>query len=390
MPNTGPHSFSVDAANRITSTNGSDSFVYDGDGTRVKNAYLHFFSGGRELSTVDGSTGDVITEYVYFAGQRVASYDDDGTVHFYFLDHLGSTRVVTNAPTASGASVTLEQDIDYKPFGATSTSVDGFTFTGYDRDGTLGLDYAGARYYKHTIGRFMSPDPAPGNVLNPQTWNRYAYVLNDPINLRDPSGLDVECVTSSINGQLTTGGCRWVDRGEGWAGTGDDLFSLYPILGIPNNTPVDEANLAWLNRDTYAELLRDYWAQQNSGTTPSAQSQPTPQSQPYDPPIEKDFFHNNASCPKCGNLWNSAASWGNALAGATPLVFLAPLATELGGFAPAVRQVFTELLQNPTAWKIAVDALSGATPGTPTPWTPAGAVGAVTGTKLTKNGLKSS
>ncbi len=109
----------------------------------------------------------------------------------------------------------------------------------------------------------MSPDPAPGNVLNPQTWNRYAYVLNDPINLRDPSGLGVECITSSINGQLTTGGCRWVDRGEGWAGTGDDLFSLYPILGIPNNTPVDEAYLAWLNRDAYAEAVRAYWARQN-------------------------------------------------------------------------------------------------------------------------------
>ncbi len=219
---------------------------------------------GQELPTSDAS-GSTIYEYIFFAGERVARRDDaGGNVFYFFADHLGSTRLITDA-TGS-----VQGDLEYLSFGGevVASTTDTHKFTGYDRDSTLGLDYAGARYYKHTIGRFMSPDPTMGNVLNPQTWNRYAYVLNDPINLRDPSGLGVECITSSIDGQLTSGGCRWVDGGV----TGDDLSSAYPILGIPNNTPVDEAYLAWLNRDAYAEAVRAYWAQQNSGQTPSGSS----------------------------------------------------------------------------------------------------------------------
>jgi hypothetical protein len=39
------------------------------------------------------------------------------------------------------------------------------------------------------MGRFMSPDPIAGNVMNPQSWNRYAYVLNNPVRFTDPHGL---------------------------------------------------------------------------------------------------------------------------------------------------------------------------------------------------------
>jgi RHS repeat-associated protein len=251
-----------------------------------------------------------------------------------------------------------------------SSAENRFKFTGHERDGESGLDHAWFRQYASKTGRWMTPDPgglAVVDPFNPQTWNRYAYVLNDPINLRDPSGLGVECITTSIDGQLTSGGCRWVDSGEGWAGTGDDLFSLYPILGIPNNTPVDEAYLAWLDRDAYAELLRDYWAQQHSGTTPSAQSQPTPQSKPYDPPVEKDFFHNNASCPKCGNLWNSAASWGNAAAGATLFLIALPTFGAIGSgeFGVTASNIAREVYYSPKAADFAIDALHGYPLGTP-------------------------
>jgi hypothetical protein len=45
-----------------------------------------------------------------------------------------------------------------------------------------------ARSYASSNGRFLSPDPLEGIVGDPQSWNRYAYVENDPINLTDPSG----------------------------------------------------------------------------------------------------------------------------------------------------------------------------------------------------------
>jgi RHS repeat-associated protein len=63
-------------------------------------------------------------------------------------------------------------------------------FTTYERDSETGNDYAMARYYGSRLGRFLSVDPVAGNTSNPQSLNRYTYVLNDPINLIDPSGRD--------------------------------------------------------------------------------------------------------------------------------------------------------------------------------------------------------
>jgi RHS repeat-associated protein len=71
--------------------------------------------------------------------------------------------------------------------------------TGKERDTESGNDYFEARYYSSSMGRFMSPDPfVPFNLKkdefqawigNPQHWNMYAYVLNNPLNHTDPTGL---------------------------------------------------------------------------------------------------------------------------------------------------------------------------------------------------------
>jgi RHS repeat-associated protein len=67
----------------------------------------------------------------------------------------------------------------------------GCRYTGKERDTESGLDYFGARYYASSMGRFMSPDPGkinPKHLMNPQKWNKYAYVLNNPLSLVDPNG----------------------------------------------------------------------------------------------------------------------------------------------------------------------------------------------------------
>jgi RHS repeat-associated protein len=65
-------------------------------------------------------------------------------------------------------------------------------FTGYERDGETNLDYAQARYFASTQGRFTSVDPllASGRPPGPQTWNRYAYALNSPLRYTDPTGME--------------------------------------------------------------------------------------------------------------------------------------------------------------------------------------------------------
>ena len=118
---------------------------------------------------------------------------------------------------------------DYMPFGESLTigrpssfSADGYQqypvsdkksvrFTGKERDGEMGLDYFGARYLSGAMGRFVSADPllASGGAEGPQTWNRYAYVLNNPLRYVDPTGMkeistedcqkNTDCVSVPIN-----------------------------------------------------------------------------------------------------------------------------------------------------------------------------------------------
>jgi RHS repeat-associated protein len=66
-------------------------------------------------------------------------------------------------------------------------------FTGKERDAETGLDYFGARYYSGAHGRFLNSDPGKitdRHLSNPQKWNKYAYVVNNPLMLIDPNGED--------------------------------------------------------------------------------------------------------------------------------------------------------------------------------------------------------
>ena len=62
-------------------------------------------------------------------------------------------------------------------------------FTGQRLDDT-GLYYYNARYYDPLIGRFISADSIVSDFKNPQAFNRYSYVLNNPLKYTDPSGQD--------------------------------------------------------------------------------------------------------------------------------------------------------------------------------------------------------
>ena len=110
----------------------------------------------------------------------------DVSTNYYHGDHLGFERLMTNVNGYPVWSVT------YAPYGMelnAETTVNHYKFTGYERDDESGNDYAMARHYASYYGRFFSPDPLGGDVSNPQSLNRYAYVMNNPINATDPTGL---------------------------------------------------------------------------------------------------------------------------------------------------------------------------------------------------------
>jgi RHS repeat-associated protein len=112
------------------------------------------------------------------------------TTYFPHVDWLGTKRAVTNlSGTRTDTCASL-------PFGdaLSCTGTDNFPthFTGQVHDNESNLDHFLFRQYTSTQGRWMHPDPAglaavdPGN---PQTWNRYAYVNNNPLSYIDPFGL---------------------------------------------------------------------------------------------------------------------------------------------------------------------------------------------------------
>ncbi|WP_308365251.1 MULTISPECIES: RHS repeat-associated core domain-containing protein [unclassified Microbulbifer] len=89
----------------------------------------------------------------------------------------------------------------YKPFGETiEAPKDEVGYTGHKYDKDLGLNYMQARYYDPTIGRFYSNDPIGYRDLH--SFNRYAYVNNNPFKYVDPDGQEVISVYANTNNTL--------------------------------------------------------------------------------------------------------------------------------------------------------------------------------------------
>lgn len=179
--------YQYDAENRMSATAGV-SYSYDGDSRRVKKSSgkLYWYGAGSEVLLETDLAGNSPDEYIFFAGRRIARRKPAGEVNYYFADHLGSSRVVTSATGQ------ILDDSDFYPFGGErpvlSTSGNNYKFTGKERDPESGLDYFGFRYDSSSLGRFMSPDAGPFHFENPQSLNRYAYVLNNPLFYIDPDG----------------------------------------------------------------------------------------------------------------------------------------------------------------------------------------------------------
>lgn len=110
------------------------------------------------------------------------------TITYYHLDALGSPVVATDEQG------NLKWREDYKPYGEKirnepASSSNSRAYTGHPHDNDTGLTYAGARYYDPVVGRFMAVDPVDFTEKNLHSFNRYAYVENNPFRYTDPYGL---------------------------------------------------------------------------------------------------------------------------------------------------------------------------------------------------------
>ena len=122
--------------------------------------------------------------------------DSSNTYYYAYTDHLGN---ITGWSDAAGVylsnSIALHEPFGayrFRPPASVNPGISDRGFTGHRMNNSatndLGLIYMNARYYLPEVGRFISADTIVPDPKDPQTYNRYSYVLNNPVKYTDPSG----------------------------------------------------------------------------------------------------------------------------------------------------------------------------------------------------------
>jgi RHS repeat-associated protein len=191
---------------------------YDGDRLRVKKSeygiatyYVRSSVLGGQVVAELGASGNWTRGYVYLGGQMLAIQGGSGgQVSWVHQDPVTKSQRITN----SGGAVTSTIDLD--PWGgetarSSNAAFQPHKYTTYERDANGG-DEAMHRRYQSSFTRFSQPDPSDGSydATDPQSFNRYSYVQNDPVNFVDPSGLDAEDYTEVISTDIWAAGVSWL------------------------------------------------------------------------------------------------------------------------------------------------------------------------------------
>jgi RHS repeat-associated protein len=222
-------------------------------------------------------------------------------------DQLGTPRMIFDQT----GSLAATKRHDYLPFGEELVAGQGARtnalghgaadgvrqkFSDKERDVETGLDYFGARYFASAQGRFTSVDPMPvtvENFVNPQRFNQYSYVLNNPLASVDPDGSDgqggggdkVISVFLSITAQnrdswIYSDPSRTVyEKGPGWPSVNDDLRNGYSLETFGYSDVTGNKGLPqFINESTFGRALNSsdvvVFVGHGDGPTASASGQP--------------------------------------------------------------------------------------------------------------------
>lgn len=262
-------------------------YLYDADGARVAKGSLTAFTcdptknglqvtasyivgpDGQEMTQSDGS-GTWVHTNVSAAGRFVGTYQPDG-LHFQLTDWVGTKRAQTDF------AGNVEETCTSQPYGdslvcSKVTSASQRHFTGKERDTESGLDYFGARYYGSSMGRFTSPDDGSDqDPSDPQSWNLYSYVRNNPLTHTDSDGRSVNVCTNDASGNqqcklLSNDQYTAAQQGNGSLNvpTLDQVGSNGNGSGQFNSTSITDSNGNTVGSATYVSDGRaDYYANAN-------------------------------------------------------------------------------------------------------------------------------
>lgn len=169
---------------KITKGGVETNFYYNADSKRVRKTQgtastLYF---GNDFEIINNTP----TLYVFAGNLRVAKVTDTD-LEFYHKDHLGSTNAI------SREDGTIIDAGEYLPYGLDRSENDllqssAYKFTDQEQDAGTGLYNYDARLYDPGLGQFVMADTIVPDLFDPQSLNRYAYCLNNPLKYTDPTG----------------------------------------------------------------------------------------------------------------------------------------------------------------------------------------------------------
>ncbi len=168
-------------------------YTYDANGTRIsktvgKNTtyYTHGVSGNAEMETIIGTSSTTSRYYIW--GLDHLGHITSAMHYYYLKDHLGSIRMTVNN---NGKVVSYN---DYYPYGSImpmrsmnmAMADERYKFIGKEQDAETGYDWFGVRGYNSLGGSFLVVDPLASSMPG---WSPYQYTFDNPIRLKDPSGM---------------------------------------------------------------------------------------------------------------------------------------------------------------------------------------------------------
>ncbi len=230
------HSINYTASGKTESITENDvnkvlTITYGVDDQRFKTVYTnnsvmqytrYFFDAYEKEELSDGTEKEL--NYIYAYGKLVAIYEGNSTsgdMHYVYTDYLGSIRCITDA------TGTIEEKLSFDAWGnrrdydtgekLTSVPTGMLTargFTGHEHLDNFGLINMNGRVYDPYLGIFLSPDNYVQMPYSTQNYNRYSYVLNNPLMFTDPTGEFFDIAFFILGGALLKG----IWNGQGYNG----------------------------------------------------------------------------------------------------------------------------------------------------------------------------
>lgn len=274
--NMGAYSYSGKGPHAVTSTSGTGSYGYDNNGNQISGAGRSITYSSYDQPLVISSSSattnfkygpdrarferkdvkggkTIITNYLgnvervqelgssivewkrYIAGAIYTVRTINDSVEktnksFNFNDHLGSLDVVTDAVGKITHSASFNAWGERRngenwaaAFAASSISLTGFDhaltqrgYTGHEMLDDHGLIHMNGRIYDAELARFLQADPFIQAAANTQSYNRYSYLIGNPLNATDPSGFFLEELTQYAIHNFTKGLVRGLFQSIGY------------------------------------------------------------------------------------------------------------------------------------------------------------------------------